>query len=142
MLEKLHEHGGRFEPVIGPTGLKSTTCSLPFPGLLPEPALHRSERMQGSIGLLTHSRRQVPLMTASIAQADASAAAQPSHSAHTAPSRVWSRSEIEALFALPLNDLLYRAQQVHRAHFDANAVQRSTLLSIKTGGCSEDCGYC
>ncbi len=81
-------------------------------------------------------------MTASIAQADASAAAQPSHSAHTAPSRVWSRSEIEALFALPLNDLLYRAQQVHRAHFDANAVQRSTLLSIKTGGCSEDCGYC
>ncbi len=47
-----------------------------------------------------------------------------------------------ALFALPFNDLLFRAQTVHRAHFDPNAVQLSTLLSIKTGGCSEDCGYC
>ncbi len=56
--------------------------------------------------------------------------------------RKWTVAEIEALFALPFNDLLYRAQQVHRAHFDANAVQRSTLLSVKTGGCSEDCGYC
>ncbi|WP_374476331.1 biotin synthase BioB [Zoogloea sp.] len=54
----------------------------------------------------------------------------------------WSVAEIEALFALPFNDLLFRAQQVHRAHFDPNAIQRSTLLSIKTGGCSEDCGYC
>ncbi len=43
---------------------------------------------------------------------------------------------------MPFNDLLFRAQQVHREHFDPNAVQRSTLLSIKTGGCSEDCGYC
>ncbi len=49
---------------------------------------------------------------------------------------------IEALFALPFNDLIYRAQTVHRGHFDPNAVQLSTLLSIKTGGCSEDCGYC
>lgn len=49
---------------------------------------------------------------------------------------------IEALFALPFNDLMYRAQAVHRQHFDPNAVQLSTLLSIKTGGCSEDCGYC
>jgi biotin synthase len=49
---------------------------------------------------------------------------------------------LEALFALPFNDLLYRAQQVHRQHHEANAIQRSTLLSIKTGGCSEDCGYC
>jgi len=55
---------------------------------------------------------------------------------------IWSVTEIEALFDLPFNDLLYRAQQVHRQHFDANAVQRSTLLSIKTGGCPEDCGYC
>ena len=51
-------------------------------------------------------------------------------------------AEIEALFALPLMDLLFRAQEVHRAHFDANTVQRSSLLSIKTGGCSEDCAYC
>ena len=49
---------------------------------------------------------------------------------------------IEALFAQPFNDLMYQAQSVHRRHFDPNAVQLSTLLSIKTGGCSEDCGYC
>ena len=54
----------------------------------------------------------------------------------------WSVAAIEALFALPFNDLLFRAQQVHREHFNPNAVQLSTLLSIKTGGCSEDCGYC
>ncbi len=54
----------------------------------------------------------------------------------------WSVVEVEALFRLPFADLLYRAQQVHREHFDPNAVQLSTLLSIKTGGCPEDCGYC
>ncbi|CAH1209269.1 biotin synthase [Candidatus Nitrotoga sp. BS] len=54
----------------------------------------------------------------------------------------WSLAQVEALFRLPFADLLYRAQQVHREHFDANAVQLSTLLSIKTGGCPEDCGYC
>ena len=50
--------------------------------------------------------------------------------------------ELEALFALPFADLLYQAQSVHRAHFDPNVVQLSTLLSIKTGGCPEDCAYC
>lgn len=54
----------------------------------------------------------------------------------------WSRAQVEALYALPFNDLVYRAQAVHREHFDANAVQLSTLLSVKTGGCPEDCGYC
>jgi biotin synthase len=54
----------------------------------------------------------------------------------------WRVKDVEALFALPFNDLLFQAQQVHRAHFDANTVQLSTLLSIKTGGCAEDCGYC
>ncbi len=54
----------------------------------------------------------------------------------------WSVAEIVALFELPFSDLIYRAQQVHRENFDPNAVQVSTLLSIKTGGCSEDCGYC
>jgi biotin synthase len=63
-------------------------------------------------------------------------------STHENSVRRWSRAEVEALFALPFNDLLWQAQQVHRAHFDANAIQRSTLLSIKTGGCSEDCCYC
>ena len=54
----------------------------------------------------------------------------------------WSRAEVGALFELPFNDLLYRAQGVHRQNFDPNAVQISTLLSIKTGGCPEDCNYC
>jgi biotin synthase len=54
----------------------------------------------------------------------------------------WSIAEVEALFALPFNDLIFRAQQVHRQHFDPNTVQLSTLLSIKTGGCPEDCAYC
>jgi biotin synthase len=54
----------------------------------------------------------------------------------------WTLDEVLALFRLPFNDLLYRAQTVHRAHFDPNAVQVSTLLSIKTGGCPEDCAYC
>ncbi|HEX4856113.1 MAG TPA: biotin synthase BioB [Limnobacter sp.] len=54
----------------------------------------------------------------------------------------WTVEAIEALFALPFNDLIFQAQQVHRQHFDANTVQLSTLLSIKTGGCPEDCGYC
>lgn len=54
----------------------------------------------------------------------------------------WSREEIESLFALPFNDLLFRAHSVHRAYFDPNAVQVSTLLSIKTGACPEDCAYC
>ena len=53
-----------------------------------------------------------------------------------------SLSDIENLFNLPFNDLIYRAQTVHRQHFDPNQVQVSTLLSIKTGGCSEDCKYC
>jgi biotin synthase len=54
----------------------------------------------------------------------------------------WTVAQVEALFALPFADMLFRAQQLHRENFDANAVQRSTLLSIKTGGCPEDCGYC
>jgi biotin synthase len=54
----------------------------------------------------------------------------------------WSVAEAEALFALPFNDLVFRAQTVHRAYFPANQVQLSTLLSIKTGGCPEDCAYC
>jgi len=54
----------------------------------------------------------------------------------------WTRAEVAALFALPFNDLLHRAHMVHREHHDPNAVQVSTLLSIKTGGCPEDCAYC
>ncbi|MDE2070545.1 MAG: biotin synthase BioB [Gammaproteobacteria bacterium] len=54
----------------------------------------------------------------------------------------WTLAEAQALFALPFNDLLYRAHSVYRRHFDPNSVQISTLLSIKTGACPEDCAYC
>ncbi|WP_439817150.1 biotin synthase BioB [Zavarzinia sp. CC-PAN008] len=54
----------------------------------------------------------------------------------------WTMAEVEALFDLPFADLIFRAQTVHRQAFDPNKVQISTLLSIKTGGCPEDCGYC
>jgi biotin synthase len=54
----------------------------------------------------------------------------------------WSRDEVRAVFEQPFNNLLFRAQQLHRQYFDPNAVQVSTLLSIKTGGCPEDCNYC
>jgi biotin synthase len=54
----------------------------------------------------------------------------------------WTAGEAGAFFAMPFADLIHRAQSVHRQNFDANAVQMSTLLSIKTGGCPEDCGYC
>ncbi|ABK09682.1 biotin synthase BioB [Burkholderia orbicola] len=71
------------------------------------------------------------------------AAVQPAAIPVAAPaSQRWRVADVVALFELPFNDLMFRAQQVHREHFDANAVQLSTLLSIKTGGCEEDCGYC
>src|ERR1700754_1576862 len=54
----------------------------------------------------------------------------------------WTRAEIKALFDLPFPDLMFQAQTVHRMNFDPREVQVSTLLSIKTGGCPEDCGYC
>jgi biotin synthase len=54
----------------------------------------------------------------------------------------WPVDAVAALFDLPFNDLLFRAQQIHRQHFDPTEVELATLLSIKTGGCPEDCGYC
>ncbi|KVV08785.1 biotin synthase BioB [Burkholderia ubonensis] len=71
------------------------------------------------------------------------AAVQPDAIPVAAPAaQRWRVADVVALFELPFNDLMFRAQQLHREHFDANAVQLSTLLSIKTGGCEEDCGYC
>jgi biotin synthase len=60
----------------------------------------------------------------------------------SAPARRWSVEEVLALYDMPFMDLIWRAQGVHRENFDPNAVQRSSLLSVKTGGCSEDCSYC
>ena len=59
-----------------------------------------------------------------------------------AANETWPVAEVAALFELPFNDLLWKAQQVHRANWDANEVELATLLSIKTGGCPENCGYC
>jgi biotin synthase len=60
----------------------------------------------------------------------------------TLQAKKWQVAEIETLFERPLLDLVFEAQRIHRLHFEPNEIQRSTLLSIKTGGCSEDCGYC
>src|ERR1700683_5669819 len=54
----------------------------------------------------------------------------------------WDRSEAEALYDLPFADLMFQAQSIHRRNFDPNHVETASLLSIKTGGCPEDCGYC
>lgn len=62
--------------------------------------------------------------------------------ADATPRHDWTRAEAAELYELPFNDLLFHAATVHRAHFDANRIQKSRLLSIKTGGCAEDCGYC
>jgi len=62
--------------------------------------------------------------------------------ATAAANEIWPVAEVAALFEIPFNDLIWRAQQVHRTHFDANEIELATLLSIKTGGCPEDCGYC
>jgi len=71
------------------------------------------------------------------------AADAPPHRPALSPIRHdWARQEIGALFDLPFPELMFRAQKVHRQHFDPTAVQISTLLSIKTGGCPEDCAYC
>ena len=67
---------------------------------------------------------------------------RPAPVAAPAATERWSVDAIEALLNLPFNDLLWQAQQVHRQHFDPNEVELATLLSVKTGGCPEDCGYC
>ena len=68
--------------------------------------------------------------------------AQDRVSADNAANPRWTVARVAELFELPFNDLIHRAHTTHRAHFDPNAVQLSTLLSVKTGGCPEDCGYC
>lgn len=89
----------------------------------------------------TLTRTETPAATAPLTHARAHA----HHGADDAlrrNARPWRLDDVLALYELPFNDLLFRAQQAHREHFDANTVQLSTLLSIKTGGCPEDCAYC
>ena len=64
----------------------------------------------------------------------------PTRADDAGPAPRWSVDAVAALFDLPFNDLIFRAQEAHRAHHAPNAVQLSTLVSIKTGGCPEDCG--
>jgi biotin synthase len=78
---------------------------------------------------MNHSHNQIKTLT-------------PTSDADRRNAQPWTVDAVAALFELPFNDLMFRAQTVHRQHFDANAVQLSTLLSIKTGGCEEDCAYC
>ncbi|MFT5174132.1 MAG: biotin synthase [Gammaproteobacteria bacterium] len=68
----------------------------------------------------------------------------PSHQSRPAGAirQDWTRAEVATIFAQPFNDLIFQAQSTHRQQFDANQVQMSTLLSVKTGGCPEDCAYC
>jgi biotin synthase len=74
---------------------------------------------------------------------ESAAAERPASSCISGPIRHdWTRGEVEALLALPFPELMFRAQEVHRVFFDPTEVQLSTLLSIKTGGCPEDCAYC
>ena len=58
------------------------------------------------------------------------------------PQKTWSLNELEAIYDLPFNDLMWKSHSIHREHHDPNEVQISTLMSIKTGGCPEDCKYC
>ena len=92
-----------------------------------------------------------PCATDAVAPSANPAASKPVHfhAPHKSPKaratvdqRVWTVAEIAALLELPFNDLMFQAQTIHRAHFDANLVELATLLSVKTGGCPEDCGYC
>ncbi|WEX79585.1 biotin synthase BioB (plasmid) [Sinorhizobium numidicum] len=73
---------------------------------------------------------------------DARASGDRSSASSGAAAERWTLGDAKKIYNLPFNDLLFRAQSVHRTHFDPNAVQMSRLLSIKTGGCAEDCGYC
>jgi biotin synthase len=89
------------------------------------------------------SLRSSSLIAPEILMVTASATSHSSQPASSAALRYdWSRAEIEALFVQPFNDLLFTAHSVHRQYFDPNQVQVSTLLSIKTGACPEDCAYC
>ena len=67
---------------------------------------------------------------------------KPAAAITTAPTATWPVADVMALFDLPFNDLMFQAQSAHRAHFPDGDVELATLLSIKTGGCEEDCGYC
>jgi len=81
-------------------------------------------------------------MSSTVAQPITLHAARKKVAELAAAREVWPVDEVLALFDLPFNDLLWRAQQAHREHFNPNEVELATLLSIKTGGCPEDCGYC
>lgn len=73
---------------------------------------------------------------------DTNTSTEPTSGATKSAKTGWNLADAQKIYNLPFNDLLYRAQSVHRAQFDPNAIQMSRLLSIKTGGCAEDCGYC
>lgn len=83
-----------------------------------------------------------PIAVATTATCQSQTIATPQKWLQPEAAQAWSLDAVQALFNLPFNDLIFKAQQIHRENFAPNAVQLSTLISIKTGGCSEDCGYC
>ena len=100
-----------------------------------------SSRLTGLVSAVSY--RLISLLSYGLSCLQQSAAPAPNLAPqHSEIRHDWSRQEVEALFALPFNDLLFQAQTVHRQYFDPNQVQVSTLLSIKTGACPEDCAYC
>ena len=88
------------------------------------------------------SLAESPLAESPLAESSLAESPLPAAADTALPRHDWTRAEIRALFDLPLPDLIFRAQSIHRQNFDPSAVQISTLLSIKTGGCPEDCAYC
>jgi len=109
-------------------------------------ASHDSNALSSGVGNSSDSLETlVPAQSAKTAQsektAQSSKAPQSTIVVESSKPR-WPLNEVEALFELSFNDLLFRAQQVHRENFDANELQLSSLLSIKTGACPEDCKYC
>src|SRR6202042_783968 len=86
-----------------------------------------------------HQRRRTVPSETELIMPSARAASTPYRSP---TSNTWSAADARAIYELPFNDLLFRAHSVHRENFDPNQIQLSKLLSIKTGGCPEDCGYC
>jgi biotin synthase len=92
--------------------------------------------------IVLHPRAPAPPTLPVRAPVPAGSVAAATQTGATGSPVAWPLAKVEELFELPFADLLLRAQQIHREHFDPQVVQLSTLLSIKTGGCSEDCAYC
>src|SRR5258705_4283675 len=132
--------------VIAPTIMPSTTTAAAGAGWLERLIFGDSTRLQqrrrSGIACVDRPSCGLGSLGGGMTFASRSNETAPVMPAHRDIRRNWTREEALALYEAPFNDLLFQAQTVHRKHFDPNKVQLSRLLSIKTGGCPEDCGYC